>query len=335
MKPFTVLRPDTAAAALAAGALPGAKFVGGGTNLVDLMKLGVEAPAVLVDLASLPTDSVDVGADGSVNIGATVRNSDLAVHDGVRRVAPVLSQAILSGASGQIRNMATVGGNLLQRTRCPYFQDISKPCNKRRPGSGCPAVQGERLNLAVLSTSERCVATHPSDMAVALVALEGEVIIQDFEGEHLIPIDRFYVLPEVDPSRETVLPAGALITAVRVPASRTAVRSAYRKARERASFAFAVGSVAAALDVVDDVVVDVRLAFGGVAPIPWRARTAERVLRGEPLAPERIRQALAAEFSASRPLPGNAYKVDLVSAMAERLLVELGSGGVRESRRQR
>ena len=324
MKPFTLVRPHETNGAVAAASRTGARYIAGGTNIVDLLKLGVEEPEVLVDLSQLPLDLVTTLADGSLRVGATVRNSDLAGHEDVRRRFPVLSQAILNGASGQIRNAATVGGNLLQRTRCPYFQDVSKPCNKRRPGSGCPALTGEHHNLAILGWSDSCIATHPSDMAVALVALDAIVCVQMPDGHRELPLEQMYVLPGDDPSRETVLPRGALVTAIRLPNLPMAAGSAYRKARERASFAFALGSVAAAVDVQDGRVADVRLAFGAVAPVPWRARVAEEMLAGRPLDAITVREALRAEFASARPLRDNGYKVELVTAMAERLLLELG-----------
>ncbi len=322
MKPFSLVRPHETDSAVAMASLKGARYIAGGTNLVDLLKLGVERPEVLVDVTRLPLDLVTTLPDGSLQVGATVRNSDLAAHEDVRRRFPVLSQAVLSGASGQIRNAATVGGNLLQRTRCPYFQDVGKPCNKRRPGSGCPALTGEHHDLAILGGSGACIATHPSDMAVALVALDAIVCVQTPDGGRELPLEQMYVLPGDDPSRETVLPEGALITAIRLPS--TAADSAYRKARERASFAFALGSVAAAVDVRDDRIAEVRLAFGAVAPVPWRAHVAEEMLAGRPLDATTVREALRAEFAAARPLRDNGYKVGLVTAMAERLLLELG-----------
>jgi xanthine dehydrogenase YagS FAD-binding subunit len=324
VKAFAYERPEHAEEAVRLAGTPEARYLGGGTNLVDLLKLRVEQPERLIDITRLPYDFVAAEPDGSVRIGATVRNSDLAAHAAVRRRFPALSQALLNGASGQVRNAATVGGNLLQRTRCLYFQDVSKPCNKRTPGSGCPARDGEHHNLAILGGSEHCVATHPSDMAVALTALDAIIHVRSRSGQREIPIADLYLEPGDDPSRETSLPPGALITAVTVPALSFAANSRYRKARERASFAFAIASVAAALDVEEGKIRDVRLAFGAVAPKPWRARVAEEALRGRPLNESTVRAALAKELTAARPLRDNGYKIDLVTAMATRLILELG-----------
>jgi xanthine dehydrogenase YagS FAD-binding subunit len=282
----------------------GASFLGGGTNLVDLMKLGVAEPDRLVDVTRLP-GAIDELDDGGLRIGASVRNNDLAADPRVRERYPVLSQALLAGASGQLRNLATTGGNLLQRTRCNYFMDATKPCNKRLPGSGCPAREGEHTNLAVLGWSEACVATHPSDMAVALAALDAVVVTH----RRRIPLVEFHRLPGDEPQRDTVLEPGELITAVELPP--LVGRSAYRKVRDRASFAFALVSVAAVLRVEDGAVVDVRIALGGVAHKPWRATRAEEMLRGGAATLERFEQAAAAELAEARPLRDNAFKVTI------------------------
>src|SRR6185312_15639565 len=283
MNPFRYERAGDAstAVALLTQEREGA-FLGGGTNLVDLMKLGVAKPQVLIDISHLPYDRVDLLSDGTVRIGAAVRNSDLAADRTIRSRYPVLAQALLAGASGQLRNLATTGGNLLQRTRCVYFQDVSKPCNKREPGSGCPAREGYHRNLAILGASEACIATNPSDMAVAMVALDAVVRVLGPNGERTIPLTSFHRLPGDEPQRDTVLEHGELITVVDLPPLAFATRSYYRKVRDRASYAFALVSVAAAIDVADGMVRDVRIAFGGVAHIPWRARKAEAVLRGAP-----------------------------------------------------
>ena len=324
MRPFRYQRAADAADAVATvGALPGATFLAGGTNLVDLMKLGVETPELLVDVRHLPLDRVEPRDGGWLRIGAAVRNSDLAADVAVRRDYPVLAQALLAGASGQLRNVATVGGNLLQRTRCLYFQDVTKPCNKRRPGSGCPARDGEHRNLAILGGSEACIATHPSDMAVALAALDAVVDVVDPAGARTLALDDLYRLPGNEPQRDTTLDHGALVTAVEVPPLGFARRSAYRKVRDRASYAFAVASVAAALDVADGAVRDVRLAFGAVAPRPWRARVAEAALRGRPATEDSFRAAADAELAAARPLRDNGYKVPLVRNVVVRTLSEL------------
>ncbi|MFE4213942.1 FAD binding domain-containing protein [Streptomyces sp. NPDC056844] len=322
MRPFAYLRPASVAEAVRAGAgHPGARFLGGGTNLVDLMKLGVESPALIVDVSRLPLDRVVPTDDGGLRIGATVRNSDLAAHPGVRSGYPALSQALLAGASGQLRNTATTGGNLLQRTRCPYFQDVSKPCNKRMPGSGCPAREGAHRDLAVLGHSEDCVATNPSDMAVALAALDAAVLLHGPEGERTVPVTDFHRLPGDNPDQDTVIRPGELITEVVLPPP--AATSLYRKARDRASYAFALASVAAVLSVRDGRVERAALAFGGVAPRPWRARVAEDVLRGAPADEETFARAVSAELATARPLRDNGFKVDLAHRLAVGALAEL------------
>jgi xanthine dehydrogenase YagS FAD-binding subunit len=326
VRPFRYVRAADAAGAVAAlGESPHAKYLAGGTNLVDLMRLGVEAPDLLVDVTRLPLGQIAETAEGGLLVGAAVRNSDLAADKLVRARFPLLAQAVLAGASGQLRNLATVGGNLLQRTRCLYFQDTTKPCNKRAPGSGCPARDGEHHNHAILGHSEHCVAVHPSDMAVALAALEAIVHVQGPYGPRRIPIERFHRLPGDDPARDTVLDGGELITGVELPPSPLAARSRYRKARERASFSFAVVSVAAALDVGDGVVRDVRLALGGVAHAPWRARTAEESLRGASATAASFAHAAQAELAAARPLRDNGYKVPLAGNLIESTLAELAA----------
>jgi xanthine dehydrogenase YagS FAD-binding subunit len=289
---------------------PGAKFLGGGTNLVDLMRLEVETPDALVDVTRLPFGAIETTADGGLRIGAGVRNSDLAADAQVRERYPVLSEALLAGASGQLRNAATTGGNLLQRTRCPYFQDVTKPCNKREPGSGCPAREGEHRNLAIIGWSEQCVATHPSDMAVALAALDAVVET----NRRRIPLVDLHRLPGDEPERDTVLEADELIVAVDLPALPLAQRSTYRKVRERASFAFALVSVAAAYDGED-----VRVAFGGLAHKPWRAFSAEEAIRGG----ASFADAADAELAQARPLRDNGYKVELARRTLVSVLEEL------------
>ncbi|MFF9162170.1 FAD binding domain-containing protein [Streptomyces longwoodensis] len=306
-----------------------ARFLGGGTNLVDLMKTGVERPATLVDVRELPLNRIESTPDGGLRIGATVTNSDLAAHPEVRRRYPVLAQAVLAGASGQLRNMATVGGNLLQRTRCGYFTDVDSPCNKRDPGSGCPALTGEHHNHAILGASGHCVATHPSDMGVALTALDARVSYETADGPGELPIADLYLPVGETPHRETALPQGALITAVTLPPAPTAANSRYRKVRERASYAFAIGSVAAALDLRDGLVHDVRLAFGAVASRPWRACAAERVLTGARAGADTFAAAADAELAAARPLPRNGYKVTLMRNLVVAVLSELAEEAVR------
>src|SRR5689334_6752342 len=290
MNPFRYERASDASSAVALlGQEPGGVFLAGGTNLLDHMKLGVRQPDLLVDIGHLPYDRIELLPSGGVRIGAMVRNSDLAADRTIRTRYPMLAQALLSGASGQLRNLATTGGNLLQRTRCVYFQDVSKPCNKRIPGSGCPAREGYHRNLAILGASEACIATHPSDMAVALAALDAVVQVIGPSGERAIPLVHFYRLPGDEPQRDTMLEHGDLITGVDLPPLTFATRSHYRKVRDRASYAFALVSVAAALDVSDGVVRDVRIALGGVAHMPWRAAKAEAALRGVPATEETFR----------------------------------------------
>ena len=306
---------------------PGTAYLGGGTNPVDLMRLGVAEPDHLVDVSRLPHDQIEETADGSLRVGAAVRNSGLARHSLVRARYPMLARAVLAGASGQVRNMATVGGNLLQRTRGAYFQDPSMPCNKRVSWSGCPAVSGDHENLAVLGHSAgsapECVATHPSDMAVALTALEARVHASGPGGTRVIPMPGLHRLPGSEPGRDTVLEPGELITAVELPPP-PAGRSAYRKVRERASFAFALVSVAALLDVADDGTVRAcRVALGGVAHVPWRAYSAERALAGAPATAGSFRHAADEELRQAVPLEHNRYKVTLARNLIAVTLEEL------------
>ncbi len=323
MKPFTYARPDDAGSAIAAvGADPGATFLAGGTNLLDHLKLGITSPTALVDVARVTSTEITETGDGGLRIGAGALNADVAAHPVVRRDYPALAQALLAGASGQLRNMATTGGNLLQRTRCAYFADPTTPCTKRSLDEACSAQEGWARYHAILGASPSCIATHPSDMAVALVALDAtvQVLGPSQEGvEHgarTIPAAELHRLPGDDPTRDTVLRHGDLITAVDLPASPIARNSAYRKVRDRASYAFALVSVAAALEVTDGVVTDVRLALGGVAHKPWRATRAEAALLGAPATDESFRAAARAELvdaePVESPLGGNAFKLDLV-----------------------
>jgi xanthine dehydrogenase YagS FAD-binding subunit len=324
MTPFRYERaPDAAAAIATLAANPNGTFLAGGTNLVDLMKLGVARPELLVDVARLSHDRVELLADGTVRIGAMVRNSELAADRTIRSRYPVLSQALLAGASGQLRNLATTGGNLMQRTRCVYFQDVTKPCNKRVPGSGCPAREGYHRSLAILGASEACIATHPSDMAVAMIALDAVVRVTGPNGERAIRLAGFHRLPEDEPQRDTVLEHGELITAVDLPPLPFAARSRYRKVRDRASYAFALASVAAALDLDGDVVRDVRIALGGVAHAPWRAGIAEAALRGRPANAENFRRAADVELAQAVPLPENGFKIPLARNIIVRTLLDL------------
>ena len=316
MIPFEYRRADDAASAVAlVSANPDAAFLAGGTNLVDRMKLGVAEPTMLVDISRLPLDRVDVRDDGRVRIGTNVRNADLAANTHIRERYPALAQALLAGASGQLRNLATTGGNLLQRTRCVYFQNPDTPCNKRDPGSGCSAMDGYTRYHAILGASEHCVATHPSDMAVALAALDAAVVVLGPTGERIIPLTEFHRLPGSEPHRDTVLAHGELITAVELPPA--PARCAYRKVRDRASYAFALVSVAAAVELEDDaasppVIRDIRIALGGVAHKPWRALQAEAVLRGAAATEANFRAAAEAELVRAEPLRENGFKVPMV-----------------------
>jgi xanthine dehydrogenase YagS FAD-binding subunit len=325
VRPFAYERATDAAGAVAAIAQPGTMYLGGGTNLVDLMKLGVETPERLVDVSGLPYDRIEDAPGGGLRIGAAVRNSDLAADRAVRERYPLLARALLSGASGQLRNVATIGGNLLQRTRCAYFQDVSKPCNKRRPGSGCPAREGDHRNLAILGHSEACVATHPSDMAVAVAAIGGEVHVTGPDGERTIPVPGLHRLPGDEPQRDTVLEPGELVTTLELePLSPgLATRSTYRKVRDRASFSFAVVSVAAAVEVADGTVRDCRIALGAVAHGPWRAWRAEESLRGAPATEASFAAAADAELAQAQPLRDNAFKVPLARNLLVATLAEL------------
>lgn len=327
MTPFTYERASDAGSAVArVTAHPNAAFLGGGTNLVDHMRLGVAHPELLVDVTRLPLSRIESLPDGGLRIGAGVRNSDLAVDRTVRERYPVLSQALLAGASGQLRNLATTGGNLLQRTRCAYFQDVTTPCNKRNPGTGCAAVEGHNRDHAILGASEHCVAVHPSDMAVALAALDASVVVLGRQGERRIPVIELHRLPGNAPERDTVLQHGDLIVAVEVPALPMAVNSAYYKVRDRASYAFALVSVAAALEVRNGQVADVRIAFGGIAHKPWRALRAEAALRGAPATAESYGRAADAELADARPLQHNAFKVPLLRNTLRMVLRRLTPG---------
>ncbi len=317
MTPFDYQRAADAAGAVAAGVRGGAKYLGGGTNLVDLMRETIERPDCLVDVSCL-SGGIDETPDGGLQIGAGVTNAAVAADRRVRERYPLLAQAILSGASAQIRNMATVGGNILQRTRCGYFYDDAARCNKRRPGDGCDAVDGFNRNHAILGASPACVATHPSDMCVALAALDAMVTVEGPAGPRQVPLIGLHRLPGDTPQIETVLEPGALITAVTLPPNGISARSRYRKVRDRSSYAFALVSVAAGLEMEGDTVKDVRLALGGVAHKPWRALAAEAALRGRLLTDAALQGAAEAELSPARGLRDNVFKIDL----ARRVIVD-------------
>jgi xanthine dehydrogenase YagS FAD-binding subunit len=312
MKPFAYLSaPDLDTALRTIATTEDVKFLAGGTNLVDLMREGIEQPATVVDITRLPLTGIEELPDGGIRVGALVSNSRLAADPIIRTRYPVLARAILLGASGQLRNMATVGGNLLQRTRCLYFYDGVAACNKRVPGSGCAAIGGFSRNSAVLGASEHCIATHPSDLAVALVMLDAIIEVQSLHGTRQIPIAEFHRVPGDTPQIETVLAADELITAVTLPPVPVAANSHYRKVRDRASYAFALVSVAAALAVEDGMVTEVRLALGGVGTKPWRAVHAEQALLGGPATEEAFGRAAEAELAAAAAGPQNAFKIEL------------------------
>ncbi|WP_433048826.1 FAD binding domain-containing protein [Dactylosporangium sp. CS-033363] len=323
MRPFEYERAEDPAGAVATMVKPGSTYLAGGTNLVDLMKLGVVAPDRLVDLGGLPYRDVETFDGGGLRIGALVSNTDLARHPVVAAAYPAVSEAVLAGASGQLRNRATVGGNLLQRTRCRYFQDVTKACNKRDPGSGCDARDGEHHDLAILGASAQCIATNPSDLAVALSMVDASVQYLGPHGQAAISVHDLYRRPGDRPDLDTNLPPGSLITGVVLPDCPLAAGSRYRKVRDRASFAFAAGSIAAALDVRDGTVHDVRIAWGAVAHMPWRAWAAERALRGAPATAESFAAAADAELSGAKPLRDNGYKIPLLRNLTVELLREM------------
>jgi xanthine dehydrogenase YagS FAD-binding subunit len=318
MRAFEFTRPAdpgeaVAAAAKSTTAQQGAevRFIAGGTTLLDLMKLNVETPARLIDINRLPLDKVEATPDGGLKIGATVRNADLANHPVVKRDYPVLSQALLAGASAQLRNMATTAGNLLQRTRCVYFRDTAMPCNKRDPGTGCPAITGSNRTLAVLGTSEHCIATHPSDMCVALAALETTVHVHGPKGARAVPIADFHLLPGATPHRETVLEPGDLVTHVTLPPPRPGSRQVYLKLRDRASYEFALSSAAVVVTINGGSVSWARVALGGVGTKPWRSPEAEGALVGQPANDATFRRAAEAALRDARPQSENAFKIEL------------------------
>ena len=333
MTPFTYARAADAADAVRLAGMAQAKYLGGGTNLVDLLRETVERPAALVDVTGL-SSAIAERDDGGLLIGAAVRNTALAEHRAVRGRYPVLTRAILAGASAQIRNMATVGGNVLQRTRCAYFYDSEgSRCNKRSPGQGCDAIDGFNRIHAILGASPACVATHPSDMCVALAALGAVVHAQGADGARTIPLTDFHRLPGERPEIETVLKPGELIMAVELPAMSAAARSTYRKVRDRASYAFGLVSVAAVLEVERGTVKDVRLALGGVAHKPWRASTAEAALRGRPATQANFQAAAEAELAEARPLRDNGFKVELARRTMAAALGELAGRTEQEDKR--
>ncbi len=326
MHPFAYARPDDLGTAVAVvTGDPAAVFIAGGTELINWMKEGIARPALVVDLGGLPLTAVEETPEGGLRIGALARMSEVAADDAVRSRYPVLVEALEAGASPQIRNAATIGGNLLQRTRCPYFREPTFPCNKREPGAGCAARTGPHHLHAVFGGSDACIAVHPSDLAVALLALDATVHLRGPAGDRRVPLDGFYLLPGETPERETVLRHGEVIVAVDLPATGLAVRSRYLKVRERASFAFALVSVAAAVELGNDGRVrEARIVLGSVAPKPWRARAAEAALVGRMLGAEAAAAAGRAAVAGAERLPDTAYKVTLVERAVARTLVEIG-----------
>lgn len=321
MQPFSFSQAGSQDDALAQLRQSGAVAIAGGTTLVDLMKLDVQSPAHVVDINSVPLNRIETLPDGGLRIGAMVRNSDLAHDQTVIKLYPVLSQALLSGASAQLRNMATTGGNLMQRTRCYYFRDPAyAACNKRTPGSGCAALEGFNRIHAVLGGSDHCVATHPSDMAVALVALDAVVHITGPQGERRVPIEEFHKLPGSTPHIETAVQNGELITYVTLPKSSLAQRSAYVKLRDRASYEFALASAAVAVDLNGSRIRAARVALGGVATKPWRSHEAEQTLTGAPANADTFRAAAEAALKSAKPLRYNAFKIKLAKMALVRAL---------------
>ena len=318
MQIFEFIRPSDQAAAIATAAQSktaqqGAdvRFMGGGTTLIDLMKLNVETPDRVLDINRLPLDKIEAMPDGGLRIGAIIRNSDLAYHPKVQKDYAVLSQAILNGASAQIRNMATVGGNLLQRTRCVYFRDTAMPCNKREPGSGCPAITGHNRTLAIFGTSDHCIATNPSDMCVAMAALEATIHVQGPKGSRAIPFGDFHLLPGNTPHRETVLEPGDLITHVALPPPIVGSKQLYLKLRDRASYEFALSSAAVVLTIAGGSITRARIALGGVGTKPWRSPEAEAALTGKPANEATFRTAAEAALRNAKPQRENKFKIEL------------------------
>ena len=330
MRPFSYARAADAGAAIAAvRERADAAFLAGGTTAVDLVRQNVLRPGLLVDINDLPLAGIEDLPGGGLRVGALARMSDVARSPGVRARFPVISQALLLGASAQLRNMASMGGNLCQRVRCSYFRDTASPCNKRDPGSGCAALDGFNRGHAVLGISDKCIATHPSDVAVALVALDAVVHTRGPAGERAIAVDDFFLLPGDTPEREHPLEHGELITAIEVPAAPVARRSVYLKFRDRESYEFALASVAAAVRIEDGAVTEVRLALGGVGTKPWRARRAEASLLGQPATEASFAEAARGELAAATPRPLNAFKVELAQRAIVRALTTLTAGGAR------
>jgi xanthine dehydrogenase YagS FAD-binding subunit len=329
MNRFQYVRPGSVAEAVAAAAQGRSAFLAGGTNLLDLMKGGISRPERLVDVSRLPgLDFIEIVADGGIRIGALVRNSDLAYHPEIVSRLPAVAEALLSGASAQLRNAATIGGNVMQRTRCPYFYDPASACNKRAPGSGCDAKGGDTRTMAVLGWSEHCIATHPSDLCVPMVALDAVVEIVGPAGSREVPLEDFHLLPGASPERETPLAPGEMIVALRLPpqAADFAAHARYLKLRDRTSYAFAVVSAGAALLLDGERIAEARLALGGVALKPWRAREAEQALAGQPLTEAVFARAAGAALSEAKPSGDNGFKIEIARRLIVRALRQAAQG---------
>ena len=324
MEPFKFTRAQDNSSAISMAAPRETKFIAGGTNIIDLMKLNIEKPKQLVDINRLKFSGVEALPNGGMRIGALVKNSDLAYHPDVIKKYPVLSEALLSGASAQLRNMASVGGNLLQRTRCPYFYDTSFPCNKRVPGSGCSAINGYNRNNAILGTSDKCIATHPSDMCVAMAALGAVVNVQGPKGSRVIPFNEFHLLPGQTPQYETTLRHDELITSVDLPALASSVKSHYLKVRDRASYEFALTSAAVIIDADGGKIKSARIALGGVGTKPWRSVAAEKALIGMAMNEQSFRAAAEVALSEAKPYKYNAFKIELAKRTLVRALATAG-----------
>lgn len=325
MNPFVYVRARGEDDAIQFGAPSDARYIAGGTNLVDLMRETIERPSTVVDVTGLSA-AIEERTDGSIMIGAAARNTAVAEHLGVRARYPMVARAIVAGASAQIRNMATIGGNILQRTRCAYFYDQAARCNKRRPGSGCDAIDGFHRTHAILGTSMACIAAHPSDLCVALAALDAIVHLRSSSGTRRVPFTALHLRPGETPEQENVLQPGELVVAIELPALTCSRRSTYRKVRDRASYAFALVSVAAALELDGDTISEVRIALGGVGTVPWRAWKAESKLRGGPARHQAFAAAMELELEVARPLAQNAFKVELAKRTAAAVLGELAEG---------
>ncbi|HEY0574557.1 MAG TPA: xanthine dehydrogenase family protein subunit M [Pseudonocardia sp.] len=323
MFPFSFTRATDERAALSAGAA-GGRYIAGGTTLIDLMRETVERPASVVDISALPYREIQFGPTG-LRVGALVRMADLAAHPQVRSEFPVIAEALELSASAQLRNMASIGGNLMQRPRCLYFRDISSACNRRQPGSGCPAIGGENRGHAVLGTSDQCVATHPSDLSVALVALDAVVALRSARGDRRVPIGSFFRLPGATPDQEHDLRSGELIVAVEVPAGAYTRRSGYLKVRDRQSYEFALTSAAVAMDIQGNLIRAARVAVGGVGTVPWRLPEVERALVGRTASGQVWTDAAARAADGATPLSGNAFKVELVKRTVARQLATIGT----------